>query len=170
MRGEIKMEDIQKYKVHPRILELRVILIFRNLINEYGLNKATELFKMLCTLMTVDWQKMNGLVNNVFKIRRLEKTNKERFRQEVVFMGNLYGESKYFIAENYLNVNVDTLYRKSNNLKLEDFLDDDWLNELDSNVTICGIPQYALEAQRFIEAFTIFARTIGNVSTSKAKL
>lgn len=164
------MQELQKYKDHPRILELRIIMIYRNIANEYGVNKATELFQALSKIMNVDWQKINGIINNVYKIRRLEKLDRKRFRQEVVFMGHIYGESKYFIAQNYLNIHIDTLYRKTQQLKLSDFVTTDWLGELDNNVQICGIPQYATEAARFLHSYTILMETLGRVSTSKIKL
>lgn len=161
------MENLSKYKVHPRILELRVILYYTMLARQYGANKATEFYKSISHIMAVDWQKINGIINQIPKIRHLERIDKRRFRQELVFMGVLYEESRYFIAKFILNVSSSSMYRKDAQLNPDDFLNEKWLDELDDSVAICGIPQYALEARRFIEGFTTFMETLGNVSAPK---
>lgn len=161
------MEKYEQYKEHPRILELRVVLYYSMLVRQYGVNKAIDFYKSICQLISVDWQKMNGIINQMPKIRHLEKLNIKRFRQELVFMGVLYDESRYFIAKYILNVSPATMYRKDAGLNPEHFLSEQWIEELDNSVTICGIPQYALEAKRFIEQFSIFMETLGNVSAPK---
>jgi hypothetical protein len=161
------MVKYQEYKYHPRILELRVILYYTMLVRQYGVSKAVEFYKAICNITAVDWQKINGLINQMPKIRHLEKVNKKRFRQELVFMGLIYEESRYFISRYILNVSPATLYRKDAELNPEGFINSDWLSDLDNNVTICGIPQYGLEARRFIENFSTFMETLGNVSAPK---
>lgn len=161
------MENIKEYKNHPRILELKVILYYTMLARQYGANKATEFFKSMCFIMAVDWQKINGMINQIPKIRHLERVDKRRFRQELVLMGWLYDESRYFIAKFILNVSPATMYRKQAQLNPDDFLTEEWLQKLDDSVAICGIPQYALEARRFLDAFIIFMETLGNVSSPK---
>lgn len=161
------MSKYTDYKYHPRILELRVILYYTMLVRQYGVTKAIEFYRALCNITAVDWQKINGLINQIPKIRHLERINRRRFRQELVFMGVIYEESRYFISKYILNVSTATLYRKQAGLNPEEFVTDEWLSELDNNVAICGIPQYALEARRFIENFSTFMETLGNVSAPK---
>ena len=162
------MEEIKlQYKYHPRVLELRLILFYTILVREYGANKANGFFQSFCELMTLDWQKINGIINQSSKIRQLEKMDRTRYRQELVFMGWLYDESRYFLAKNILNLSTTVLYRKSANLNLEDFLNEEWLDRLEETVTVCGLPQYGLEAKRFLDAFKQFMETLGNVSSSK---
>lgn len=161
------MAKYQEYKYHPRILELRIILYYTMLVRQYGTSKAVEFYKAICNITAVDWQKISGLINQVPKIRYLEKVNKKRFRQELVFMGVIYEESRYFIARFILNVSPATMYRKDAGLSPDEFLTTEWLSELDNSVTICGIPQYGLEARRFIENFSTFMETLGNVSAPK---
>lgn len=165
------MFDIKKlkedYKTHPRILELRLVLYYTMLSRAYGINKATEFYIALCQIMGIDWQKINGIINQLPKIRYLEKKDKKRYRQELVFMGFLYDETRYFIAKNIVNVSPASLYRKDAGLNVDDFLSEEWLERLDETVTICGIPQYALEAKRFIQSYQEFMEVLGNVSASK---
>lgn len=161
------MEQFKEYQNHPRILELKVILYYTMLARQYGPNKATEFYKNLCYIMAVDWQKINAMINQIPKIRHLERIDKRRFRQELVFMGLIFNESRYFIARYILNVSPATMYRKDAKLNPDDFLSEEWLSKLDDSVAICGIPQYALEARRFLDGFSTFMETLGNVSTSK---
>ena len=161
------MKDVSEYKTHPRILELRVILFYTMLSRQYGTHKATEFYRSMCKIMNVDWQKINGMINQIPKIRHLERYDKRRFRQELVFMGTLFKESRYFIAKHILNVSVSGMYRKDAGLKVEEFLSQEWLDKLDDSVAICGIPQYALEARRFLDGFKTFMETLGNVSSPK---
>lgn len=161
------MKDVSEYKTHPRILELRVILFYTMLSRQYGTHKATEFYRTMCKIMSVDWQKINGMINQIPKIRHLERYDKRRFRQELVFMGMLFEESRYFIAKYILNVSPASMYNKKAGLKPEHFISDEWLDKLDDSVAICGIPQYALEARRWVEGFTTFMETLGNVSAPK---
>jgi hypothetical protein len=161
------MKDVSEYKRHPRILELRVILFYTMLSRQYGTHKATEFYRSMCKIMNVDWQKINGMINQIPKIRYLERYDKRRFRQELVFMGTLFKESRYFIAKHILNVSPATMYKKTAGLKYDDFMSEEWLDKLDDSVAICGIPQYALEAQRWVESFNNFMETLGNVSSPK---
>ena len=101
-----------EYKTHPRILELRVTAYYNMLVQEYGVNRASNFLKTFCEMTYVDFQKINGIVNQYVKIRHLEKLNKTRYRQELVFMGHVYGETKYFISKKLLNITVGYLYKE----------------------------------------------------------
>ena len=65
-----------EYKTHPRILELRVTAYYNMLVQEYGVNRASNFLKTFCEMTYVDFQKINGIVNQYVKIRHLEKLNK----------------------------------------------------------------------------------------------
>ena len=152
------------YKTHPRILEIRLMLIFNNLVRNYQYAKAIRIVEVFCDLFAVNFKNILTIVNNDYKIRRMRKTNKERWLQEVVFMGELYDESRYFIAENYLARHGTYLYSGQYNLKIENFVDHEWLRGLDSSVTICGIPHQKLEAERFIIGLEQFLKVLGRLS------
>lgn len=164
---EVNGINIDAYKTHPRLLELRVMLIYQALINEYDINVASNLFRALANTLRIDWTKLNAIISNHFKIRRLEVIDKKRYRQEVILMGMLYGETRYYIAERYLNLNRTTVYRSSYQLQPEAFISQEWLDELDSNVTICGVPVYRFEAERFVNALSNFLEVLGYVFVSK---
>lgn len=162
---EIKGLTIDKYQKHPRILELRLIMLFKTIHQAYDYNSAFEFFQSLAKLFRCNWQLLSGVLNNVFKIRDLEKKDKNRFRQEVVFMGLLYNESRYAIVKNYLNLSLPSIYKKE--LQFENFITQRWLDDLDKNIVLCGIDGYKLEVLRFLEGLENFLEGLGRVSIPK---
>jgi len=162
--------DLESYKLHPRVLELRVVMIHNILATEYDINVATNLYRAMCDAFRIDWQKVNGIISQQHAVRRLSKLNKPRFRQELVFMGMLYDETRYYIAQRYLKLSKSSLYRKDMQLKPADFVSEEWLAELDENVVICGIPIYRFEAERFLTNLDIFLEGLGRVSVPKTQL
>ena len=162
---EINDIEIEQYQNHPRILELRIILMFKTISKAYDYNTAIDLFQALSKVFRCNWQLVNGIINNVYNIRALEKRNKIRFRQEVVFMGLLYNETRYVAVKNYLDLSLPAVYAKY--LQYENFVTRDWLDELDQHIAICGIPHYRLEAERFIEGMGTFLEALGRVSIPK---
>jgi len=159
--------EIAPYQRHPRILELRLIMIYKSLTENYDANTASNLFKDLCDVFRLNWTLISGILNRNFEIRRLSKKNKKRYQQEVVFMGVLFNETRYYIAQQYLGIAVSSIYRNSMNLKPERFLSQEWLDELDEHVVICGNPNYRLEAEKFIEGLIHFLEALGRVSLPK---
>jgi hypothetical protein len=157
--------NIEKYKTHPRILELRVIILFNLISKHYDYNIAIDFFQSLSKLFRCNWQLMNGIINNVFRIRELEKRDKTRFRQEVIFMGVLFNESRYKIVKDYLSVSLPVVYGKD--FHLDNYVTQEWLDNLDNNIAICGIPHYKLEAERFVESYEGFLEVMGRVSIPK---
>lgn len=159
--------DISKYREHPRVLELRIIMIFNALATHYDNNIAMTLMRNLSDVFYSNWTLISGILNNWAVIRRMEKTNKTRYRQEVIFMGLVFGESRYYIADTYLGLSKSAVYRKSLGLVPDDFITQEWLDELDNSITICGASHYKLEAIRYVEGFNMFREALGNVYTSR---
>lgn len=158
--------DVSKYKEHPRILELRLILLFSVVATEYGHNKAVEIFKSLSEIFRVDFTKLHTVINAMPSIKRMRTTDKYRYRQEVIFMGRLFNETRSDVATKYLQRHFTTVYRKPEIHKIERFLDEEWLADLEDNVVICGVESYRLEVLRFLEAFEFFLEVMGNLSLS----
>lgn len=165
---EINDIEIEKYQRHPRILELRIVLVFTNLANAYNYNTAMDFFQALCKIFQCNWQLLSGILNNVYNIRSLEKKDKLRFRQEAIFMGILFNETRYSIVKNYLDLSLPSIYKKE--LNYENYVTQDWLDKLDANIAICGVPAYKLEATRFVEGMEGFLEVVGRVSLPKIKI
>lgn len=163
----INGQNMSEYRWHPRMLELRIIVVFNILARAYGINEATNYFKTLCHLFRIDWARISAIVNSAFAVRKMEKAQKKRFRQEVIFMGLVWGESKFYIAKYYLKISHVTLYKDESELDPHVYLTQKWLEELPNSVVICGHDTYKMEAMRFVESYHNFLEVMGHVSLSK---
>jgi hypothetical protein len=160
--------DVTAYKEHPRIVELKIISWFNVLSNQYGADQASNFVHTVCNLTRIDWAKVSGIINNNFRIQKMKATNKKRYRQELMFMGALYGESRLYTAKQHLGISHATLYDSNNQLSPNLFVSQEWLDELSSNVVICGFDTYKQEGMRFIEEVNRFLEVLGNVFISEA--
>lgn len=154
MENELLTKELlEKYKTHPRILEVRLILLFDILEREYGYNNVMDIFQGLCIGFKRNKDLLDMVLAKRFDIKRKSKTNKIKWRQEVTFMGMCYGESNYKIAKSYLMVSPANYYRTTSahtyNPKV--FVTEDWLRSLDDEVKITGAPAYRNEVKGFLE-------------------
>lgn len=159
--------DVSPYKEHPRMVELRLTLMFGVVSTEYGHNKAMTIFQKLCEMFRIDFAKLSTILNSLPSIHMLRKKSKWRYRQEVMFLGRLNNESKQQTAAKYLQRHYTTVYRQPEFHDPDTFVTQEWLNGLNDNVVICGVEAYRLEAIRFIEDFEFFLEVLGNLSLSK---
>lgn len=156
--------DLTVFRKHPRVIELRVLVLFNVLIDEYGIDKATNFFRSFAELSTIEWNRISGILNSFYTIKRLERADLKRYRQEVLFMGLLWGDARFYAATHYLKISKTTLYSRENELNPSDFIDQAWLDELSNEVTICGQEAYKIEGIRFLEALHHLTEVLGNVS------
>jgi len=166
---EINGIDITKYRSHPRILELRLAMLFKMISEEYDNETANKHIHNLCETFRCNWNIVNQIINNVYNIRKLAKEDKVRWRQELVLMGLTINESRYRIANRYLNLSVASSYRKCYNLTPKNYITQDWLNKLDESVVICGLTAYKYEAERFLFEFDNYLEVLGRVLIPKTK-
>lgn len=158
------MEDrvLLKYKRHPRILEIRFIVLLNNLETELGVYKSRELIEYICGVFNCNYARLYDVFEVKNSIRRMSKTKTNRWRQEVIFMGLLYGKSLYEVCKYYLKVASSNIYT-DRNMDIKNFVTSKWLQELDSEVQICSDEDYKIEIIRFLEAFDTFANSIETV-------
>jgi hypothetical protein len=152
----ITLED---YREHPRILELKFSLFFANLRREYNYNDTIHIFRGLALSFQCNWEIIKGLIDNIFEMRRLEKIDWLRFRQEVLFIGYLKGKTKYQMAKE-IGVKPALFYSTKYPYDAEKFADKNWLKELDKNVTLAGIPQYKIELEKFITGMDVLKEAL----------
>lgn len=148
---EITKDLLDKYKNHPRILEVRFILLFDLFEREFGYNGVMDIFNGLC----VGFKRSKDLLDTVlarrFDIKRKSKTSRIKWRQEVMFMGMCYGESPYKVAKNYLLIAPQNLYMNKEINDPRHFLTDEWLRDLDDECKIAGNIIYRNEIKGFLE-------------------
>jgi hypothetical protein len=169
-RGIINGVDYTDTKYHPRMIELNIITTYMNFVREYGVIKTEELFKAFSNLFGVDVSKILGIVRNADRVMVQSKTDKMRYRQEILFMGAVWGHHRLYTAKQHLHITHATLYRYGAELNPEKFVNQDWLDQLANNVIICGIDGYKQEGIRFVDGFFNLVKIIGNVSISKIRI
>lgn len=184
MKNELLTKELlERYKRHPRILEVRFILLFDLFEREYGYTNVMDIFYGLCVGFKRNKEILDMVLAKRFDIKRKSKTNKVKWRQEVAFMGMCYGESNYKIARNYLMINPSNLYRTDLGTTYNPnvFVTDEWLRNLDDEVKLTGGLVYSNEIRGFLEIIDGLTNVLekwksdsgGNkdyVSTSKTKI
>lgn len=152
--------ELEKYKKHPRVLEVRFILLFNLIEREYGYHQTIKMFSTICSMFNCNMTFLQGIINRRFDIQRNSKTKWKMWRQEVIFTATCYEESIYKVATQYLNVKPHTLYMQSENYDINNFCNNEWLEKLDNQTVLCGEPVYRLEVIRFFEAIDMFANVL----------
>ncbi len=149
----ITKELLEQYKKHPRILEVRFILLFDLFEKEFGYHGTMDIFKGLCIGFNRNKDLLDNILAKRFDIKRKSKTSINKWRQEVMFMGMCYGETPYKIAKHYLMVSPSNMYRKSAACTYDPnrFVTDEWLRSLDDEVKIAGGHIHRNEIKGFLE-------------------
>lgn len=143
--------DLEKYKRHPRVLEIRFMLFFDLLCNEQGLQGAIKFIESLCRVYNCNFVYLNALINKRFDIKRNGKVKWRFWRQEVLFTSYVYGESIYKVAKDYLHVNPQTIYNQSDIYDIKKFCNNEWLEKFDNQTMFCGQEAFRIEVIRFME-------------------
>jgi hypothetical protein len=146
-------ENLDKYKYHPRILELRLASFKMQLARQYGEEHSMELLQKFAEMFQCNWSLLVGIFNKDNKIINGTTIGAKRKKQEIIFMGNLYNETRYHISKHYLGMSINYLYQLRSEHNPEAFATEEWLEELDSEILICGVRAHANEAKRFIISF-----------------
>ena len=154
MENELLTKELlERYRKHPRILEVRFILLFDLFEKEFGYNGVMDIFNGLCIGFKRNKDILDAIINKRFDIKRKSKTSVIKWRQEVMFMGMCYGETPYKIAKNYLMVSPVNFYRKDRKdiYDPNTFITDEWLTSLDDEVKVTGGLVYRNEVRGFLE-------------------
>ncbi|MBR1386411.1 MAG: hypothetical protein IJ568_06245 [Bacilli bacterium] len=144
-------EELEKYKTHPRVLEIRFILLFDMFEKELGYMQATKSFQAICDAFNCNMTLLQAIISKRFDIKKRSKTNFRRWRQEVIFASYVYGETLYRVAKVYFNIKPETIYAQKNIYDIETFLTNEWLSKFDDDVILCGEYAYRNEVIRFME-------------------
>ena len=144
-------QELEQYKTHPRVLEIRFILLFNMFEKELGYLQATKSFQALCLAFNCNMNLLQAIINKRFDIQRKSKTNFRRWRQEVIFSSYVYGESIYKVAKTYFRVKPETIYNQKELYDINLFVTNEWLDKFDSDICLCGEYSYRNEVVRFLE-------------------
>ena len=97
-------EELLKLKYHPRIMELRLASFKMQLERQYGEAQSMEMLQKLAEMFQCNWTLLVGIFNKDNKILNGLPIGQKRRKQEIIFMGNLYGETRYHISKHYLSM------------------------------------------------------------------
>lgn len=150
--------DITDYKRHPRILELRFVATYDRWYKEFG-ERADGILLGLATAFHCDISKLRAVANQSSEIRKVLKGDRIRNIQEHVFMGEVWHETRYMVSSRYLSITKRTLYGR-HEYTPKVYVTEEWLNALDNEVVACGLKQYAIEVERFLDSLEVLRGVI----------
>lgn len=150
-------EELEKYKKHPRVLEIRLCVFFHLMEREYGFQGAMNLVDSICRAFKCNSTMINAVINRRFEIIRNQKVKQQLWRQEAIFMGYVYGVTAYKVAKHYFKINPNTFYSQADIYSIDRFCDNKWLSEMDNRVMLCGQDIFKLEVDRFLEVLDVLA-------------
>jgi len=155
-------ELIEKYRKHPRVLELKFIAMHTLFLAEYGTEKTSDLYKAFCDAARINWTTISSVFNRKEFIIALSTKDRLRYRQELILTGLCYGDNRTRIGRRYLGLSKRMMYEYYDNL-LDPavFMTQEWLDGLDYTVVVAGIDSYRLDIERFIEFVTNLGQVIG---------
>lgn len=150
----------EQYKTHPRILELRLVGMHSRFVSEFGYERTASMWQTFCEIGKMNWTIIASVFGRKDVIAELNYTDKKRFRQEMIFMGMLYGETRAKVSQKYLKISKRILYESEDGYADPNvFLNDEWLDKLDYSVAVAGAKAYSLEIERFLS----FLEAVRNV-------
>lgn len=153
-------EDLKIYKNHPRILELRLAAIISLFIKKYGEVKAFEYLKLLSLMFDCEWSSIYAIFTKYYEILNDIAPGLKRRKQEIIFMGNLYNETRYYIADHYLGMSKNYLYQMKEEHNTDIFADRVWLQYLNDesiflkdDSSIKSVEKFILDIDNFVSIF-----------------
>ena len=156
-------DELLDFKYNGRILELRLMLVYDNLATVYGLKTASNYVEKMCELFFVDFQIINKVLLQYTKIKELKIVDGERYRQEVLFMGVLWGESVRYIAKKYVHASKSIFYDKRYNsigTNWDMFITEEWIARLNNETILCDnqdilrqVKSFLLNLERYNDVF-----------------
>lgn len=151
-RVKINNDLLMKYKKHPRILEIRLILLYDLFEREFGYNGVVDLFNGLCVGFKREKYLLDSVISQRYDIKRKSKLDKIKWKQELLFMGMCYGETPYKVAKAYCGVTPSAFYQSREYYDPDIFVTEEWLMSLDDECKIATSQMYRNEVKAFLEA------------------
>lgn len=135
---------------------------------EFGLENTATIFKGIADSARINWSILSSVIARKDLVLEASRTNRMRFRQELVFMGEIYNESRVSTMKRYLRISKRLLYESfEGKLLPQNFLNEEWLDSLDYSVVIAGNTAYSYELERFLNNLYIISEVIAGVSVAK---
>lgn len=163
MDNKINIDNLKfEYKFHPRLMEIKISLIYSLMVREYGETRSPHIFKALCEMINVSFPVMNGIIAKGGLILSNAIVDDVRRKQEIILVGELWDETRYKVSTKYFGYSSPNyLYQNKELYNFENFISEEWLESLDTEVLVCGLPAVSKTAQQFLIGFEEFMDIFG---------
>lgn len=148
--------DVTDFKRHPRILELRFIHTYDTWNKEFG-TMTDDLMTGLAEAFRCDMNKLRAVASQSSAIKGAVKKYERRWLQEIIFLGHLWGETRYSLVKKWVKRSLRSIYGKPE-YTVDGFVSQAWLDQLDNEVVACGMKAYATEVERFLDMLENFKK------------
>lgn len=148
----------ERYKNHPRLLEVRFINIIEKLVDSVGLTGMYGFLDYVGkNFDNIDVSILHTIINKRPSIKNVVPELK--YKQELIFYGFLETNLYNYGVINYLNLHKDSCFSHPNRYHIKKFLNEEWLNDLDYEVVVLRDKLVALNVKNFLDV----VRTMGYV-------
>lgn len=145
------MEKIlSEYRSHPRVVERRLMVIYDRASRILSAENVDAFFGFICERHHI---KANVISQVMASKVQVEGAIRDALtdRQELIFVGALYGEKRSTVATNDLGVTSGFLYQDKALHNPEFFITKDWLTDMDNRIVSLRVDTWYHEAVRFVE-------------------
>lgn len=153
---------LEKYRKHPRIIEIRFIMTYRVLEREYGLTGALNLVEGLCSGFNRSFPLINNALSKRYDMFNWSRHNQVLWKQQVLFAGLCGGLTISKTCKTYLGVLPTNIY-PFDYYDPYNYVNDEWLDRLDDDVIACGNSQIRNEVIGFLDILEDLAKVLHNL-------
>lgn len=154
MKSDITLNEREKSQLlkHPRLVELYIVLVYDMLYDHIGDERTLSLFKTLCTMETIDYDRVRLLLSRYNMVKALSKTDEAKYYKEVTLLGAVHGKTRYWVAKKWLNRSVASIYMKTPGTTKESIVDDLFLQSMNDELVLSASKDIYRELLRFQDA------------------
>lgn len=138
----------ENIKYHPRMLELRLALVYDSLYHAFGNKNSIEIIKGFCESLKIDYACIDLVLRNYSKVMKLSKFNRAEHNRQVIVMGESWGETKSYVGRVYLN-GIKGIYSNYSDIGV----DDNFLSSLDKYTAVLAEEYDINNVKNFLENF-----------------
>lgn len=153
--------NLNDYKIHARVLEVRLLTIRMLFVNHYGEGKGMEMIKDMVDMLGCTWELLAPVFTNVPNVRKGAGDFGQLFtKQEIILASHIFGEDRVYVAKKYLRASKSYIYQKAHQHNPEEYVDEAWLAKLDRNPVVIKNAILQKAALDFCEKYQTFVQMI----------
>lgn len=145
------MRDLSRFKYHPRVLEVRFMVVYDRCCQALGDDRTTALFDFICEQNGIKAAAIRTFIGDIPSMESESSHSVLLYQQEKVFAGTLWGDSRADIAKKDLGVTVAYVYQQKIKFNPEHFVTERWVERLGNRATTARIGSLYDELNRFMQ-------------------